>query len=228
MTGAIAIFVKTPGLSPVKTRLAAKLGQKNAETFHIRAAQAITEVVQELGKRLPVCSYYAVAEHEALVHYYWQDLPCHWQGEGGLGERMRHIYQTLLKQHNFVVLVGADIPQMTVDELSAAAQWLNSNHQDRLAYGPSNDGGFWLFGGNCSIPANIWTDVSYSQANTGAQFLNKIKPVAQIKTFATLQDVDEVTDLPVLRHALLNSTPLSEKQQQLVHFLDNLPSLRFG
>jgi glycosyltransferase A (GT-A) superfamily protein (DUF2064 family) len=42
------------------------------------------------------------------------------QGEGGLGERMAHIYNTLLKQHDFVLLVGADIPQMTVAELRDA------------------------------------------------------------------------------------------------------------
>ena len=39
MSGAIAVFVKTPGLSPVKTRLAAKLGKATAEAFHLASAQ---------------------------------------------------------------------------------------------------------------------------------------------------------------------------------------------
>lgn len=222
MTGAIALFVKTPGLSPVKTRLAAGLGSQAAEAFHLKAAQAIVEVMQAAAEQWPMQSYYAIAEPQALQHHYWRDLPGIWQGQGGLGERMRHIYQTLLAQHKFVLLVGADIPQMRVNELGTAAQWLSHKQQKRLAYGPSQDGGFWLFGGNAPIPANIWTDVSYSQADTGTQFLNKIKPIAPIKTLPTLSDVDEITDLPTLRQALENNPPLLEKQQQLLNFLVQL------
>ncbi len=117
MSGAIAVFVKTPGLSPVKARLAATLGQKNAEAFHLAASRSVASVVQSLSQKTDIQSYYAVAEKSALTHSYWEDLPCLWQGEGGLGERMAHIYQTLLNTHDFVLLVGADIPQMTVSEL---------------------------------------------------------------------------------------------------------------
>jgi len=117
----IAVFVKTPGLSPVKVRLAAKLGRKTAEAFHLAAAQSVSSVVQELSNLTDIQSYYAVAEQAALNHSYWQDLPCLWQGEGGLGDRMAHIYQTLLAEHDFVILVGADIPQMTTAELLIAS-----------------------------------------------------------------------------------------------------------
>ena len=224
MNGAIAVFVKTPGLSPVKTRLAAKLGQENAEAFHLASSHSVSSVVQTLSSLVDIQSYYAVAEETALNHQYWQDLPCVWQGEGGLGERMAHIYQTLLTKHDFVILVGADIPQMTTKELLTAAAWLPHNEQARLAFGPSDDGGFWLFGGNCTIPRTIWTDVVYSKGDTGIQFFNEIEQVGEVKVLASLRDADEADDLIPLRKALCELTKPSQAQQELVHFLDALPA----
>lgn len=222
MSGAIAVFVKTPGLSPVKTRLAVELGRENAEAFHLASSHSVSAVVQSLSKLEDIQSYYAVAEESALDHAYWKGLPCLWQGEGGLGERMAHIYQTLLNKHDFVILVGADIPQMTAKELLKGTTWLSHNEQARLLFGPSADGGFWLFGGNCSIPQTIWTDVTYSEADTGAQFFSKIKQVGEIKTLESLRDVDEAEDLIAVRGVLQKLTEPLPTQQALVQFLEAL------
>ena len=224
MSGAIAVFVKTPGLSPIKTRLAATLGRDTAEAFHLASAQSVSSVVQELSKLTDIQSYYAVAEQAALNHSYWQDLPCVWQGEGGLGERMAHIYQTLLAEYDFVILVGADIPQMTSTELLGAVTWLPHEEQARLVFAPSVDGGFWAVGGNCNIPQAIWTDVVYSETDTGAQFFNKIEQLGDIKTLSLLRDVDDVSDLLPLRDDLLNLTEPLPEQHELIRFLDVLPA----
>lgn len=222
MSGAIAVFVKTPGFSSVKTRLAVKLGKEKAEAFHLTSSRAVSSVVQALSQSDDVRSYYAVAEKQALTHEYWQDLPCVWQGNGGLGERMAHIYQSLLTKHDFVMLVGADIPQMTTEELLKASTWLSHEEQGRFAFAPSVDGGFWLFGGNVEIPQALWTDVTYSEADTGDQFFNKIKQLGDVKTLPSLRDVDELGDLILLRKALLSLSEPLPAQQELVHFLDAL------
>ena len=222
MSGAIAVFVKTPGLSPVKTRLAATLGRQTAEAFHLASSQSVCSVAQSLSLQADIKSYYAVAEQSALNHSYWQDLPCLWQGEGGLGERMAHIYQTLLCEHDFVILVGADIPQMTTTEMLNAVGWLTHAEQARLVFGPSDDGGFWTFGGNCPVQQSIWTDVVYSEADAGAHFLNKIEQLGAVKTLASLRDVDQVSDLLPLRDALLNLADPLPEQHELIRFLDVL------
>ena len=223
MKGAIAVFVKTPGLSPVKTRLAVKLGQDAAEAFHFASARAVAAVVQAAGSTALFRCYYAVAEQSALNHDYWQDLPCLWQGEGDLGERMAQVYRTLLNEHDFVMLVGADIPQMTAAELMAASAWLAHHEQARFAIAPSADGGFWLFGGNRGVPEKIWTEVIYSVADTGLQFTNKITRLGQVRTFARLRDVDEPDDLISLHSALLDLTEPLPAQLELLHFLGTLP-----
>ena len=135
---------------------------------------------------------------------------------------MAHIYQTLLCEHDFVILVGADIPQMTTTEMLNAVGWLTHAEQARLVFGPSDDGGFWTFGGNCPVQQSIWTDVVYSEADTGAHFLNKIEQLGDVKTLASLRDVDQVSDLLPLRDALLNLADPLPEQHELIRFLDVL------
>ena len=219
MSGALVIFVKTPGLSPVKTRLSVKLGLSFAEAFHLKAADAVREVVQCAGRRQALQGYFAVAEQSALTHPYWRDLPCLWQGEGGLGERMAHVYHGLLRRHAFVILVGADIPQMTVAELVTASTWLHPNGHPRMAFGPSEDGGFWLFGGNREVPAQLWTEVIYSVADTGAQFFSRIERLGTVRTLTPLCDVDEVSDVIRLRRSLAELAEPLPAQRELHRFL---------
>ncbi len=222
MSGAIAIFVKTPGLSPVKTRLAVKLGQNMAESFHLASANAVAEVIQKTCESRDIQGYFAVAEASALSHDYWQTMPCIWQGEGGLGERMQHIYQGLLAKHDYVILVGADIPQMTVLDLQQAASDLTDKTHPVIAFAPSDDGGFWLLGGNCPIPEAIWSDVVYSQADTGQCFLDKVKPLAEIKVLKTLVDVDEPEHLLALDQQLSDLSEILPAQEKLRVFLQTV------
>ncbi|WP_431064424.1 TIGR04282 family arsenosugar biosynthesis glycosyltransferase [Methylotuvimicrobium sp.] len=220
--GAIALFVKTPGLSPIKTRLAVKLGTDRAEQFHWQAARSTVAVIKQAEQSCELQGYYAVAEEIAATNGIWRGMPCLWQGEGGLGERMRHVYEHLIENHDFVMLVGADIPQMTVTDLQQASSWLEHEEQARFAYGPSLDGGFWLFGGNCSLLGPWWTDVEYSTADTGAQFFNAVKQWGEVQTLRVLQDVDESSDLLVLHKALQALASPVPEQVQLMRFLYGL------
>ncbi len=220
MTGAIALFVKTPGLSPVKTRLAETLNVQIAESFHLSAARAASANIMAASQQAPLHGYYAIAEESALAIVAWQ-------GEGGLGERMGHVYQSLLTQHDFVILVGADIPQMTAQQLMHASEWLANDHQARFSFGPSFDGGFWLFGGNCLVPATMWTEVAYSVADTGAQFLRKVGRLGDVQHLPPLRDVDELCDLVLLHETLQGMPCLLPEQHELLHFLEKLPRSLF-
>lgn len=220
--GALAIFVKTPGYSPVKTRLANDIGQPGAETFYLKASKAVTAVARQAEESSQLQCYYAVAEKEALDDSNWRQFPTLWQGEGGLGERMERVYRTLLEDHEFVLLIGADSPQMTVKLLVEASDQMHQASNKQMVFGPSVDGGFWLFGGNCSIPLHCWTTVEYSQADTGDNFYHTMATLGPVKTLQTIQDTDVIEDLPGLHQALQNlSQPLLE-QQQLMDYLQQL------
>ena len=85
-SGAIAIFVKTPGLSPIKTRLVSSIGVSAAERFHLLSAKAIESVVLDAFRAEPACiPYWAVAEKEAVHTPYWKSFQTIWQGCQGFG-----------------------------------------------------------------------------------------------------------------------------------------------
>ncbi len=214
MNGALAIFVKTPGLSPVKTRLAADLTTQAAERFYRLAVQATTEVVQQLAQSVSITPYYAVAEQQAMS--VWPEFPVVWQGEGGLGERMDNIYRYLLSRYDYVLLIGSDIPQMSPEHLQRAIIALQN---DKMVIAPSEDGGFWLFGGSCRLPASVWTTVHYSQKDTLEQFVANLSAFAEIQLLDKLQDIDDVSDLKPLQQSLAALRHPTPAQRQLLSFL---------
>ena len=217
MTAALAIFVKTPGFSPIKTRLAASIGTRAAIEFHCLAARAVAEVAGAAGDGLQPC--WAVAERAAMGDPLWQDLPRLWQGEGSLGERLHQIYFTLQATHERVLLVGADAPQITPALLRRAVNVLESGNRP-FALGDARDGGFWLFGGRESIARETWYGVRYSQADTAAQLRNALRIQGEVATLPTLNDVDAGQDLASLAEALalLDPLPTQRALARWLHF----------
>lgn len=222
MKGAIAVFVKTPDFSPVKTRLAAHIGKKNAEQFYKGSVKSVVSVIQELPHYANVQNYFAVAEQIALDHNSWNQFPSIWQGEGELGERMFHIYHSLLVHYDYVVILGSDIPQLNIADVKPVIEWFSVKTERRLGFAPSSDGGFWLMGGNCEIPKSVWVGIEYSRANTGDKFLEAIQPFGKVNIFNTLCDVDEWQDLKDVFNQLRSQAKLTNAQKQLFHFLAEL------
>lgn len=196
---AVAIFVKTPGHSQIKTRLAASVGQAKAEQWHRLASKAVAERALEAAIG-PV--FFAVAEATALDDPLWSFLPTLDQGTGGLGERMHNVHSRLLADHGSVLLLGADTIQWRLDSLKRANQWLQADVA-RLCIGPARDGGFWSFGSNRALPLSAWTGVNYSRGSTLAEFTESMAPFGAFRTLSTLTDLDELSDVEaVLSEAL--------------------------
>jgi len=196
---AVAIFVKTPSLSPVKTRLAQGIGAAQATEFHRRAASAVGAVARAAGS--DIRPHWAVAQQEALVHPAWSAFPTLWQGDGDLGMRLDQVYSELLERHGSVLLIGADAPQVTPALLCDAARTVQ-NGGPEYAMGPAADGGFWLFGGRAPVSSDVWHSVAYSRADTGARLAEALRRFGSISWVPTLTDADEVSDLPALVSAL--------------------------
>lgn len=218
-TAGLAIFVKTPGHSPLKTRLAQAIGRDAAETFHRLAAAAVAEVVVQAQAAMPgLVGYWAVAEPDAMDAPIWRGLPRIAQGDGDLGARMRHVCGTLQQRHGRAVLIGADAPQLRADDLLAACAALDSHPH---ALGPSEDGGFWLFATRVAVPAAAWSDTPWSQGDTAARFLDGLG-TASVATLRCLRDVDSVDDLAALAEALRTLAAPESKQAALMRWLRDL------
>ena len=214
----IAIFVKTPALSPVKSRLWPRLGRAGAEAFHFASARAVASVVERACANAAMVPWWAVAEPASAEHAVWDGFPHLHQGPGSLGERMRCIYSALCDRHGAAVLIGADAPQLTAAELRRAAAWLREGGP-RLVMGGADDGGFWLFGGNVELPAAAWTAVAYSQANTAQEFEQHMRPHGEWLSLQPLTDADHYEDLSRVRDDLLALDDPTDAQRSLAEWI---------
>jgi glycosyltransferase A (GT-A) superfamily protein (DUF2064 family) len=220
----VAIFVKTPSLSPVKTRLWPGIGRRNAETLCLSSAQAVASVAMQARDRGGIEPYWAVAEDVALPTDAWRDLPQLPQGNGSLGERMAQVYRQLRRQHHAAVLIGADAPQLTSSTLHRAADWL-SGAEPRLAIGRAGDGGFWLFGGNAPLDDDAWTRVRYSAPDTAVQFMQSMHGSGAWLELETLRDLDTADDIPHVRAGLAALAAPTPAQVRLMGDLEALAGI---
>jgi len=210
---AIAIFVKTPGLSPIKTRLAKTIGQVAAESAYRLCVKAIKETVI----RVDADSYFAVAEQEGLRDPLWHGLECLHTGPGCLGQRQHHIYQRLLLRYQQVILIGSDSPQLTVDRLQQAIEALKS---EQFAVGPARDGGYYLFAGRRPLSQAFWTNLIYSRGDTCDNLLAALPTKAAL--LAPLTDLDTVDDVAQLHRELTAlGKALTPQQQAVISWIDN-------
>ena len=200
-----AIFVKTPGLSALKTRLAAGIGTAAAINWYEAAARATVAAVQEVAQLIP---YWAVAEEPSATGNAWPGLPLLAQGPGDLGARMGHVHTMLTERHGAGLLLGADTPQLDPAVLARAAAWLD-DPAPRLVMGPAHDGGFWLIGANRVLPLATWTEAPCGTAATAAGFRAAMAGAGAWLDVPALTDVDERSDLaPMLAELAELAAPL--------------------
>lgn len=219
MNVACAVLVKTPGYSPVKTRLAEKLGQRRAEEFY-RKSVVVTEAVLTRTASTAgheITPFWAVGEPPATDEQLWSEFSTLTTGPGGLGRRMGNVYNRLLAEFEAVVLLGADSPQLTPGLLRAAVDRLTT--PERAVLGPATDGGFYLFGGNLPLELKLWTEVEYSQPETREQFINNLEPFVEPELLPARRDVDTFADLEYVAGQLWETG--LEVQADLASWLEN-------
>ena len=212
-TIAAAIFVKTPGLSPLKTRLASTVGQKQAETFYRMSASAVAEVVQEYARqeqKVALQPVYAVAEEAGLSCPLWQGFPRVLQGDGGLGSRLQEVSDKLLKAYDGFMFLGADCPVVTSSILSQARSLMEGG---RPVIGPAVDGGFYLYGGLGKAQTGFWSEITYSESTTLRELQAQLcSRKLDYGLLGELGDVDTEEDLARLANALSNLEPLPRQR----------------
>ncbi len=212
----VAAFVKTQGLSPIKTRLARHLGERRADAFYQLACTSIRDVlVAAEESAAPLTAHWAVAEARGLKE--WSDLPTLLQGEGGLGERLDLVYQALLRDGAAAVVIGADAPQMEPGIFADVRRAFEGGAD--FVLGPATDGGFYLFAGRRPIPREIWLAVPYSVSTTAAELGRRVEKLGRLTRLTPLTDVDTADDLVIAGRELAKIKEPTPGQNRLMAWL---------
>lgn len=215
---AIAIFVKTVGYSPVKTRLSSSIGKGLAESFYSQSLVAISEVMNKLSKDNSCLTiYWAVAEKEALDSPLWSGFEVVSQGEGtSLGERLSHVYCELSAKYEGVCFIGGDSPHIPVSNYKSGIFKLINSTEETFIMGNTLDGGFYFFGGKKAIPQKIWTRVEYSQNTTAENLERNLLSIGKVETIDLNYDIDELVDLERYAGIDLMNEELLPAQKELI------------
>jgi glycosyltransferase A (GT-A) superfamily protein (DUF2064 family) len=215
---AVAVFVKTPGLSPVKTRLAVGIGREAAEEFYRLAVEATRAVVRTAARQIALQPWWAIAEPEGLSDQRWSDFKQIGQGPGDLGDRLSRTYDALLAEHGVVVFIGADSPQMNPADLTMAVIQVSQGNFP-FALGCCPDGGFHTFAGREPVPFSAWSSTPWSTSETAQVFHKGLRMFGEVAPLRTLCDVDVKEDLWQLAQELATLPSPQPEQSALLKWL---------
>jgi len=191
---AIALLVKTPGHSPVKTRLALAIGPEEAQAFHRLSAHATAESLKACADRFPerIAPYWAVAEDAPEAMIQWEGFPVLHQGGGDFACRLAQVYRRLRIRHHSVVLAATDSPEMS------PSVWLSAWRALQLpgsVVGPAADGGFYLVGSNLDLPDDLWRKLPLSTPRAAQILGEELGKLGPCRRLGILDDIDHGDDL---------------------------------
>lgn len=194
ITTHLVIMAKAPVAGAVKTRLIPALGAQGAadlaKRMLVRTVNTALAARGELIHTVTVCA----APDPGDASWTQMALPeaLHWsaQGEGDLGQRMARAVQNVLSKKEHVLLIGTDLPGLTVALLQDAARALQAHDVSLL---PTSDGGYGLIGLRVWVP-EIFIDMPWSTSQVCILTLQRLAKHA-VHVGPVLHDIDEPADL---------------------------------
>jgi uncharacterized protein len=185
---ALIIMARPPLLGKVKTRLAAGVGEKNALIIY---------------EKLLECTFSIAFLEGVDTFVFWSEptdfqLPGSFQSDiqkgNDLGERMSHAFEKVFQQgYHQVVMIGTDCPDLSAPMLQHS--FFEFEKCD-VVIGPASDGGYYLIGMN-AFHHTLLENMPWSTGQLmECSIIAARKSGLAFTTLSTLNDVDEVTDLP--------------------------------
>ncbi len=167
-------MARAPHLGRVKTRLGADIGAEKATAIYRDLLQhisndLITETRKLCGSEVSFCWFADPVESiPVLSNQYPGFSEFFGQSDGDLGSRMKHALGTILIRHDYAALIGADIPDISAEHISAALAALREHD---VVLGPTFDGGYYLIGVSKARGAHeaLFSGIPWSSRDTFAK-----------------------------------------------------------
>ena len=211
MKKCLVVLAKTPGLSPLKTRLAKKIGIEKTLEFYSLCKRCL----ERFSLLDSYYTYLATGEKEGSKDPFWSNFSAFHAEGRSLAEKQSFIFDRLLPTHNSVLLIGMDIPQ--IDPKLIESAFLNLERND-FVLGPTRDGGFYLFGSNKKVSKKVWTQTPWGSKETAKEFTRLL--YSQPSLLRTLTDVDRYEDLDFVAKEM--PSKMSLEQKDIVYWIKKL------
>jgi len=189
-SNALVIFVKNARRGHVKTRLASSLGDDKALAIYL----ALCERVRNVCLGFPGKCYVYYSEYLPSEPDLWEDdffIKRKQDPVIDLGLRMKTAFNELLPIHSSVILIGTDIPHLSIDILKESIFLLKNTD---VILGPSDDGGYYLIG--MKKPNDyLFQNMTWSVDNVLSESIQRIgKKNKTYNLLKTLPDIDTAED----------------------------------
>ena len=206
---AIVVLGKEPVKGVVMTRLARSIGDIKAVQVQIILAHHILKSLRSMP--YPVILQIKGNPHSTFANQCRDlDIIIEEQADGTLTDKIHHASQ----RADRTLTLGMDMPLIDIIELEEAMR------DSKLVLGPSEDGGYWVIGGN-SVPLPLLTDIPWSTNQVWQSTVDKCTTLGlEYKVLSRQQDIDTLSDLQTL---LSNPKCPVSLRNDLLHIL-NSPS----
>lgn len=194
----LLVVAKAPVPGQAKTRLATNIGYDAAADLAAAALLDTLAVAGSLGWQVVVAMTgdLSLAARAGEIRTACRPHRLVGQRGAGLAARLAAAHTDAARAAGdpgaAVVQVGMDTPQVSVEDLRAAASALRVHD---AALGPAEDGGWWVLAVRAAEQAAYLLDVPMSQPDTEA--LTRValsRDGASVATLGTLRDVDTWPD----------------------------------
>lgn len=184
----IIVFVRTPELGKVKTRLAKTIGDQAALTIYKLLLKHTATVLHELSFDKVV--YYS---EKIENNDFWEASLFEKKLQKGadLGERMQQAFETAFDRgYKKVLIIGSDLFELTSTLIISALEALETYD---ISIGPSLDGGYYLLGMKELHPA-VFKNKKWGANSVLKNTLQDLKQ-QNVKLLEALNDIDTFEDL---------------------------------
>jgi len=206
----VCLFVKSPRLGCVKTRLEPTIGSARCLDLHKAMAYDLTDRLGHDSTFDLTIFHTPDTDASEMRRWLGNDLIYYPQIGDNLGQRMQHALDQMLSAgYDKAAVIGSDIPELDADVVREAFR-----HLDRcdVVLGPTPDGGYYLIGLKDAYPV-LFTNIPWSTDRVLEITMKEVRRARlQFALLTEISDVDTPDDLS----ALWNRCCRSEKSASVL------------
>lgn len=193
----IIVFVRSPEIGKVKTRLARSIGDQSALNVYKILLKHTAAVLRDLSFDKVVYFSEKIDNND-----FWENSLFEKKLQKGadLGERMHHAFDTAFnKGYKKVLIIGSDLFDLTSSLITSAFEALETYD---ISIGPSLDGGYYLLGMK-KLQPEVFKNKKWGTDSVLENTLQDLKK-QKIKLLKALNDIDTLEDLKQQPELLYN------------------------